>query len=247
MSLISNIKKGTKQTKDSLVNNHLTGDAYLKHIEKQLLDSINPKLPGVFMGLSGSNDDTLTLEFSNYDGNFITLDIALLKKLIPDLTTINIKNEHCILYVYFNYKNKDKIDGITINNISKDSGKNKPYGNMVLRIMVPDDSNPNNTFIPNFSKNCKFISNNTIDIDFISHKYPNNHSCSIYEVFESIPRLKQLKPFIELYRDHLLDKHNKYGFEDTFFEFSVNLSKFPGNIQAIKDELGIKREQFVRY
>ena len=250
MALLTTIKQDSKSRIDN-TKNLLSGENYLKLIKDKLIGSINPKEYGIRLQLNGKNDNELYIEWDGYNSNFITLDIQCLRKLLPSLNTINIFNKNNLLYVYFNYTNDEIIDNLVINNITKDTGKNKHYGNMVFRIMVKDNKgtsvNGPDFYLPKFSKNCKFISNNTIDIDFIEYKYPDKYSCTIYQLGESLPRLKQLKPFIELYRDHLLDNHNKYGFEDTYFEFSVNLSKFPGNMQAIKDELGIKKEQFVRY
>ncbi len=241
MALITTIKQDSKTRTENIKNNLLSGEAYLNYIKDKLMDSLKPKYFGIKLQLGGTIDNELIIEYDSYDINFIILDIPVLKSLIPSLDTINFNNTKNMLYVYFNYENPDHtpINNMTfksevpMNNNTKTSAK----GRLEFRIMVK-----NNNLIPNFNKNCQFISNNIIDFLFIDSFNYKERSCRSYNVGNDLKKLPPIKEFIELYKHHLFNKNNKYSFEDSSFDFGFikNDDEF---IEKMLKELGVKKEQ----
>ena len=161
MALITKIKGNSDDRIDAIKKN-LSGDNYFKLVYDEVKASLNAERKRINLQF---NDNELTIEYDGYDSNFIILDIPRLKKLIPGLEIINFNNPKSMLYVYFNYDDGTyTIDNMTFKSEVPDNGKDTTVrGRIEFRLMIK-----NNQLIPNFNKNCQFVTNNIMDFMFIN-------------------------------------------------------------------------------
>lgn len=238
MALLTKIK-GNSDVRIDAIKKNLSGDNYFKLVYDEVKASLNAERKRINLQL---NDNELTIEYDGYDSNFIILDIPRLKKLIPGLEIINFNNPKSMLYVYFNYDDGTyTIDNMTFKSEVPDNGKDTTVrGRIEFRLMIK-----NNQLIPNFDKNCQFVSNNIMDFMFIESFNIKDMTCKSFSIKNNIKNIKPIKQFIELHKHHLFSKHNKYSVEDTFYSFRFISNDYEFIDQLVK-ELDVKKEQIIR-